>query len=395
MNILFIGSLRSEAHNKILEKANLPTSSAAQVFEKALLSGLDLQCDVHVISEFFAPSYPRLKKLIIWSETFSHKNVGNDEDVSISFINLPILKKMTQMLSYCREIRRQLKWADVIVVNEATSRQLLPPSLVARNKTKIAIIQDLPEYMSENRNPVYLFAKKIDRWLIDYALKRFDGFVLLSKYMKDRLKTSDKECLILEGIFNTQDCTDTVEKEPKKIVLYTGKIEKWFGLEDLLKAFCKVKGEDCRLWLCGSGDIDLVNTYSKLDDRIEYKGIFPHEEVLELQKKATLLVNPRHSDAEFTKYSFPSKTMEYMASGTPTLMCRLQSLPDEYVKHLYIFEDESVDGYARKMQECLELSDAERADFGKKASEFIINNKSSEKQGQRLFQYIKRINDEK
>lgn len=390
MNVLFIGSIYSSSFKKILTDAGLPISSAGQTFQTALLNGLDQLCNVRVISEFFIPTYPKFKKCFIPSGKFNHKD-DEINDTSISFVNLPLLKKASQFFSYYREVRRNLNWADVIIVYEATSRQLLAPVLAAKKKPKIAIVPDLPEYMSDNSNPVYVFAKKIDRWLIDFAMKRFNGFVLLSHFMKDRLRIKNQDYLVLEGIFDLKDQRNQVEKDSKKIVLYTGKIEKWFGLEDLLKAFCKVKGPDYRLYLCGPGDIEMVNSYIDRDNRIVYKGCLTHEEVLELQKKATLLVNPRHSTDDYTLYSFPSKTMEYMASGTPTLMCKLKSLPDEYLRHLYIFEDETVEGYTKKIQECLDLPLQERNSFGRAAAEFIIKNKSSEVQVKRLVNFIKTL----
>ena len=63
--------------------------------------------------------------------------------------------------------------------------------------------------------------------------------------------------------------------------------------------------------------------------RIEFLGMLPRTDVLELQSKATILVNPRQPVGDFTKYSFPSKTIEYMASGTPLLMYKLPGIPEE------------------------------------------------------------------
>lgn len=390
MNILFIGSIYSESFKKILTKSNLPLSSAGQTFQTALLSGLDSICTVKVISEFFVPTYPRFKHSIINSELFSHNELAS-QDTSISFLNLPGFKKISQLFSYCIKLQKQRQWADVVVVYEATSRQLLAPVLIVKKLPKIVIIPDLPEFMSDNHNPIYLFAKKLDRIIINYALKRFDGFVLLSKFMKEKLNIIHNDYILIEGIIKPQHSREPIVKSNEKIVLYTGKIEKWFGLEDLLKAFCQVKGEDKRLWLCGPGDMELVEKYMEVDSRIEYKGCLSHEEVLEIQKKATILVNPRHSYDAYTLYSFPSKTMEYMASGTPTLMCKLMSIPDEYLKHLYIFEDESIEGFTKKLEECLNLPEDELTRFGKDASEFILNHKNSNIQAYRLVEYIKKI----
>lgn len=60
-----------------------------------------------------------------------------------------------------------------------------------------------------------------------------------------------------------------------------------------------------------------------------------------MQQQATLLVNPRKGHEEYTKYSFPSKTMEYMASGTPTIMYKLPGLPIEYEEYLVLLPDNS------------------------------------------------------
>lgn len=43
----------------------------------------------------------------------------------------------------------------------------------------------------------------------------------------------------------------------------------------------------------------------------------PNSGVLKAQSESEILVNPRNDNNEFTKYSFPSKVIEYLGSGTP------------------------------------------------------------------------------
>ena len=111
-------------------------------------------------------------------------------------------------------------------------------------------------------------------------------------------------------------------------------------------------------------------------------------EVRTLQKKATVLINPRHSADEYTKYSFPSKTMEYMASGTPTLMAHLASIPQEYESHLFFFDDESIEGMKNKIIEVCEKSQSELETFGKAASKFILEEKNEMKQAKKIVDMI-------
>ena len=186
MNFLFIGSIYSESFREKMKEYGFPTGSAGQTFETALLSGLDKCSNVKVISEFFIPYYPKYPALFVSKDTYSLFS-GDNHDIGISFINLPFLKQLTQFLSYKRSIRDKKKDIDAIIVYEVTSRQLLATVLAAKEVKKIVIVPDLPEFMSSKRNPFYLFAKRIDRLFINYALRHIDGYVLLSPFMKDKI----------------------------------------------------------------------------------------------------------------------------------------------------------------------------------------------------------------
>ena len=388
MNLLFIGSLYSESFKKELRGYGFPTGSAGQTFEAALVNGLDKCSNVKVISEYFIPFYPKYPTLFVSKDTYSHFS-GDNTDIGISFINLPILKKLTQFHSYKRCIRDKKKGIDAIIVYEVTSRQLLATVLAAKEVKKIVIVPDLPEFMSSNRNLFYLFAKRIDKLLINYALRHFDGYVLLSPFMQERIVLRNKPWMVLEGLFDTDEMVGNQIKDNKKVLFYSGKIERWFGIHDLLEAFTRINGEEYRLWLCGPGDINMVSSYSTKDPRIQYLGCLSHKKVLELQKQATILVNPRHSTDEYTFYSFPSKTMEYMASGTPTLMCKLPSLPEDYYSYLYFFDNESISGMSSRIKECLDKSEEELHEFGARAALYVTMNKSAEAQARRLVDFVK------
>src|SRR5690606_24382556 len=132
---------------------------------------------------------------------------------------------------------------------------------------------------------------------------------------------------------------------------------KKYGIETLLKAFSFTSNPKYKLMICGDGDAkDLVYDYLHKDDRIKYLGKLPHDKTLLLQKNADLLVNPRTPKGEFTKFSFPSKTMEYLALGTPVLMYKLPGIPNEYFNYCYTIDDYSHEALANKINEILSLS---------------------------------------
>ena len=95
------------------------------------------------------------------------------------------------------------------------------------------------------------------------------------------------------------------------------------------------------------------------DERVFYGGMLLNTEIVAKEQEATLLVNPRPTQEEFVKYSFPSKTMEYMASGTPVMTTVLPGMPREYHPHVFLLRDETAVGIAASLKEVLALSDAE------------------------------------
>ncbi len=119
-------------------------------------------------------------------------------------------------------------------------------------------------------------------------------------------------------------------------------------------------------------------------------GVIPSDEVFEKMKKATLLVNPRPTKDEYTQYSCPSKTFEYLASGTPLLTTKLGGIPDEYFEHLFTFEDESQEGMAKKLTEIFALNDSELDSKGKAAQEFIRTKKNNEVQAKKIIEFIEK-----
>ena len=390
MKILFLGSLYPQVTLEKLVKAKVDVGFAAHVFQTALIQGLDHFADLQIISELSVPSFPNFKEIWVQKEKFSHNSDPNLIDTTVSYLNLPIIKQISICLSYIQTIRK-CKQPDIVLIYEVTSRHLLSSILGCRAKKKVLIVPDLPEFMSENKNPIYLLFKKIDRWIIDWAIKQIDGFVLLSEPMKESLNIEDKPYITIEGVYNSYPDEFAVHKSEKKVLLYTGKIEKWFGLYDLLTAFTKIEGDNYELWLCGNGDIEMVRKFSHVDPRIKYLGVLSHDEVIILQKQATVLVNPRHSHDIYTMYSFPSKTMEYMASGTPTLMSRLKSLPYEYYEHLYFFDDESIEGMSRTIKQCLDIPTAILETKGMLASSYIKAHKNSHVQGEKIINFLRDV----
>ena len=119
-------------------------------------------------------------------------------------------------------------------------------------------------------------------------------------------------------------------------------------------------------------------------------GVRPNSEIVYEEQRAALLINPRPSAEEYTKYSFPSKTMEYLVSGTPVMTTKLSGIPKDYDGYLYWIEDETSDGIEKALKEFFKIDKTTRYDSGKRSREFVMNNKSNVVQAKKIIEFLKR-----
>lgn len=395
MNVIYVGSIYPTGKIDELKAMGSSIDFAAETFQTSLLQGLcEYYPQMKVITAPNISAYPRAKKLSFKKEEFSLPFSGM-KHLFAGFLNIPGVKFLSKCVRIRRAIKKMLdKGTDnTIIIYAVHSPFLLALCGIKKSKYKSClIVPDLPEFMSGNTSRLYLLGKKVDGWLIRMGLKKIDSYVLFSPHMKERLPIGDKPYTHMEGIFNTEGVIDEhVEKEKYKTILYTGNISRRMGIPNLIEAFRLIPNPDYRLWIRGNGECKgMVLQAMKEDSRIVYFDPMPKSELFRLQKKATVLINPVFSSQTFTRYFFPSKTMEYLASGTPTIMARLACLPQDYESHLFFFDDESVEGIKNKIIEVCEKPQAELDAFGKSAAEFILTEKNEKKQAAKIAELINR-----
>ena len=395
MNVIYVGSIYPTGKIDELKAMGSSIDFAAETFQTSLLQGLcEYYPQMQVITAPNISAYPRVKKLSFKKEEFSLPFSGM-KHLFAGFLNIPGVKFLSKCVRIRRAIKKMLdKGTDnTIIIYAVHSPFLLALCGIKKSKYKSClIVPDLPEFMSGNTSRLYLLGKKVDGWLIRMGLKKIDSYVLFSPHMKERLPIGDKPYTHMEGIFNTEGVIDEhVEKEKYKTILYTGNISRRMGIPNLIEAFRLIPDPDYRLWIRGNGECKgMVLQAMKEDSRIVYFDPMPKSELFRLQKKATVLINPVFSSQTFTRYFFPSKTMEYLASGTPTIMAHLACLPQDYESHLFFFDDESVEGIKNKIIEVCEKPQAELDAFGKSAAEFILTEKNEKKQAAKIAELINR-----
>lgn len=254
----------------------------------------------------------------------------------------------------------------------------------------VGVMTDMPGLMvGDKKNKIHSIVSFINKKYIS----SFSFFIFLTEAMNDVINLHHRPYIVMEGLVDSSCSTvqnNLNGKLNEKVILYAGGLHERYGLDMLVRAFMKLRMDDARLVIYGNGPyVEKLKKNAKLDNRIVYKGVRPNAEVVADEISATLLVNPRPTAEEFTRYSFPSKNMEYMASGTPLLTTKLPGMPQEYYPYVYTFEKESIDGYLEALQLVLSKTREELRLKGISAQKFIVEKKNNVCQCQRIINLIK------
>ena len=163
-----------------------------------------------------------------------------------------------------------------------------------------------------------------------------------------------------------------------------------YGIHKLVEAVKKLNDKNVELWLYGTGDMNeaLQNEDSKY---VKFWGPKSNQEVVAAELRASILINPRPTEDEYTRYSFPSKTLEYMVSGSYTLTTRLAGIPLEYFDYCGVIDDYSIDGITSALRDTLKMSTIKLHEKGMIAKAFVLENKNNNKQAKRVIEFIYEI----
>ncbi len=403
MNILLLGLFfNPEEEKQLLPHSRIGLQGAVNLFQWNLIKGLCENLGGGALTAFstlpvgvFPAKY---KKLILKSKKWNYLDAKIYE---IGYINLHIFKQVTRYVLFNRKIREWIKASG-------KNRQIIAYSLypvfvwsLMKIKKEIPgvkitfIVGDLPaEYGIPPKNKIKAMLYKAYGDFVLNNLSFIDSFVLLTDAMKGPLKVGERPYVVVEGLAEDSAICDAGVRTGKndKIIFYSGSLNYEFGLENLIAAFESINDPDYKLWVCGSGEAEShISGMAEKDDRIKFFGYVPKNKITELQSKATVLINPRQNKGAYTKYSFPSKTIEYLAAGKPVIMYKLDGIPSEYDEHLFYVRDDSIAALRERIIEVCSKSEEELLARGRISRKWVLKEKGSRRQAKKICDMISNL----
>lgn len=389
--MLFLGGpFPAEMEADILTNSKGAVHYAANKFQWNFIDGFQSipDLDFRILSAPFVGTFPKeYRKLFVKGLRNTYKNTVPGEYVP--FCNLWGYRNLSRKRALIKRIKNFAfdKEPEKVIIVYSPHTPFLQAAVYAKKKDPSVhiclIVPDLPEYMNlfAKKSLAYRLMKKIDIRVFQKHLEYVDSFVLITEPMKEKLGVGTRPYVVVEGTVNLPGALPAPvvhSSSDKQTIVYAGTLKQKFGIMNLVEAFHRMENTNIELVICGRGDTEeAIDKYASEDKRIRHLGQVSAEESAALIASATLLVNPRQNNEEYTKYSFPIKTMEYLLSGVPVIAYELDGMPEDYKEYIFFPEVESIEGLRDKIEEVLNLPEKTRLEFGLRARDYVIRTKTS------------------
>ena len=392
-----------EEYEMLKAKSKVNLSLADHNFNYNIIKGLDAHTrnGTLLVNSVPLPSYPSFPKIFMKKQHWKHHPEKQEADINIGCINLPVLKQISRYFTCCRALQKIIRSNPNEKINILVYDLHLPlVKAIVRMKKKFpwintcAVLPDIPDTMIHvvfgehpSKAARYYTQAKMN------MINSFDCYVFVTELMKEKVDVRSKPYTVVEGIYDERfPVSESAGETGKSVILYSGALREAYGVKRLAELIAGMNDPQYELWLCGGGELSgYLTEMAQKHQNIRYFGYLTSDKIHELQQQATVLINPRKNDAEYTKYSFPSKTMEYLASGKPVIGYLLDGYPQEYVSFINCPEDESDKALIEKIVEVCSLPKEIRQERGRESREFILNQKNPKAQCEKIIKMLESL----
>lgn len=393
MNVIFMGAMVPA--DRISQMSGL--SMAGNKFQSNLVKYLARQEDAHiyVLTALPLAPFPRDKRIKIKK---SYKKIKeNVEYYEIPYINIPIIKQLTQIRGY-------FSCAGTLVNKEPVllSMNLYPhigcAFLKLRRKYKLkgaAILADLPIDDNYDRKGIAKFLRNFYYGIAAQNIKKCHEFIVLNENAIKEYAEPSSRYLVMEGGVNPEEIEKPGDEETKKDnpdkkrIVFSGALTDYSGIADLMEAMKLVADERVVLEIYGAGKLaEKTAQIAAENDNIVFMGKVSNEEMLKIQRKAWLLVNPRPVEDPIARVTFPSKIFEYMISGTPVLTTKLNGFTEEYYDKMFFVDENSPSVLAEKISELAKMDGKELQIKAAEARKFVMEKKNWQCQTEKIYRFL-------
>ena len=225
----------------------------------------------------------------------------------------------------------------------------------------IIILADHTASYKESGNIVRLILAKLRE-------KEYHGFrkaIVLSEKAKSYF-SKNADLIVMEGGLDISKFDSITAPTPKDTTcfMYAGTLSYVTGVDILLEAISKIKDDKVEFIISGKGELEeQVKAAAYADRRIKYLGFIPDEEYYDVLNSVDVFLNPRNMDLDQNRNNFPSKVLEYLATGRRVISTKFPGY--ERFTDYFEFYEGGADMLAKAMNETIDNTDSITGRFTK------------------------------
>ena len=394
MKIMFLGSVVTPELAENLSGTSIAGNKMQYCVLRELGKYTDI--DISVVTVKSRASFPGDKVVFEKRDTI---NLGSGVNAyCASYCNIPLIKQIWHTLSIKHEAEKCIKregTPDVIMAFNLFP-QTGTPLLTIGEKYHIPVVSllaDLPIDDAAKRSKFMSGWRKVFDRITANNIAKCNNIIALNQNAVDIYNPNANSIIVDGGIdINEYTAVNEVISPNRKNIVYAGSLVKYNGIKALINMMDLIDDAEISLDIYGDGDLrEFVEKESQRTERINYHGRVSSDKLNSIYQNAWLLINPRPVSDPISQVTFPSKMFEYLISGTPVLSTRLSGFSKEYESVMFFAENDSAEGLAKSVNYISSLTQHDLNDKAKKAQEFVLSNKTWEKQCKKIKAFLETL----
>jgi glycosyltransferase involved in cell wall biosynthesis len=349
-----------------------------QLFFTRLVEGISNQQAIQVLS--LPPVKKTSSKRLISENIY---RLGQSIFIQFPYINHRWLRPISLSFQIHRYLSKALRHSSEKITLLIDGNSRLAGLIAKRYRhhsriQTIGIFTDSPKQISDIR------PQQVRSW---YRLHRHHhGYIGITKTLLNEFNRFEKPQWVLPCIV---DVIEGAKQHHRPYVFFSGALYERYGVESLVHAYLQLTLSNIDLLIAGFGPVShRIEQLSQQHRQIKFLGLLNPTLTRKYQAGAYVNVNPRPLDDRLDEVAIPSKVLDYISSGAPTLTTRHPWIESQFKESIHYIDDSSVDGIRIAMTRFLS------ADYGLaqtkaiKAKNLALQSFGKEKVGHDLLTWI-------
>ena len=370
MKIVYFTTAQEEKdYRNFINIWKITLNASNQNFHNKFIRALAINNEVEVISvRPFSLSKTKVTKL--------DKETKKDGNITWHYLKRSggrIMRSLS-IVPQVKKVLSSLDLSNAIFLTDTINSSVVRSVVTVNKKYKrpiIGICTDSPSNISGTKRSYTLY-------LLDQA-KKYSGYIALTESLNYLFNPDQKPSYIFEGIVEDRTFPKSTLDQKNPYFFFGGAMMERYGLYQLIAAFKILNPKNIDLYICGHHmDSVAYKEATKGMNNIKYLGLLPANKVMEYESKALACINPRPFTEDLDRFSIPSKTLEYMSMGRPTISVKNTILKKKFPKEIVWLDTANESDIVHGLKAVLKMSEEQREEFGAKAKAKVLESYSLE-----------------